>query len=303
MKVLGFMAWRGWLPAFTIAGVGGLTLMAFANFWASFGYALVLFVPFVIGWALGYEIRVRTIFLWVVGILLFAVLIVGAITLDLAGVLCTLILAAIIIAPALAGVFVGQVSRIIIERRRRRGQFLSILFFLPPIGALYGEAQLSLSHPIEVVETTRELTAKPEDVWKSLVFYEEITTPPPALARIGLPHPLYTRGTINAVGDRTTCVYDKGYLVKQVTHLERNRLLAFDVIEQVGIEDRSIKLIDGSFALEATDRGTLITLTTRYRPLLAARVFWQPFEHSLTRVLHQHVLDAIEMGGAHASDE
>ena len=69
---------------------------------------------------------------------------------------------------------------------------------------------------------------------------------------------------------------------------------AQDVIEQEGIEDRSIQLVDGSFALRESEGGTVVTLTTRYRPLLQARVFWRPFEQRLTTVLHDHVLDAIE---------
>ena len=126
------------------------------------------------------------------------------------------------------------------------------------------------------------------------MFYEEVTLEPPLFARIGLPHPLRTEGDIGGVGDIKRCVYSSGYLRKKITHYEPGRLLEFDVIEQVGVEDRSADLTRGSFAFEETSDGrTLLTLTTVYRPLLSARAAWRPFERSLAHVLHNHVIDGM----------
>ena len=38
-----------------------------------------------------------------------------------------------------------------------------------------------------------------------------------------------------------------------------------------------------------------VTLSTTYRPLLAARPAWRPFERSLAHILHDHVLDGMEL--------
>jgi hypothetical protein len=145
-----------------------------------------------------------------------------------------------------------------------------------------------------VVRTSRVVALSPQEAWERIVFYEEVPARPPALARIGLPRPLYTEGNAGAAGDLKRCVYSTGYLLKRITIHRPPRRLAFEVIEQHGVEDHSVDLIDGGFELEPVGEGaTRITLETRYRPLLQARLFWRPFEHRLAHVLHNHVLDGI----------
>ena len=79
-----------------------------------------------------------------------------------------------------------------------------------------------------------------QQAWDLLMFYEEVDLEPPLFARIGLPHPLRTEGHIERVGDIKRCVYSSGYLRKRITRYEPGELVAFDVIEQVGVEDRSV---------------------------------------------------------------
>lgn len=124
------------------------------------------------------------------------------------------------------------------------------------------------------------------------MFYEEVGAEPPRLAQIGIPYPLGTEGIVDEVDDTKRCLYEGGHLVKLITDFRPGERFAFDVIEQVGIEDRSVELIDGSFEFEEVAPGrTLVTLTTRYRPLLQARAAWRPFEYAVVHVLHDHVLD------------
>ena len=105
---------------------------------------------------------------------------------------------------------------------------------------------------------------------------------------------------IIGVGDTKTCVYNKGRLVKRITQYRPAEFLEFDVIEQHGIEDRSVRLISGSFRFENAGSGqTRVTLTTAYEPLLTARLAWRPFERQLARSLHEHVLTGIELETRH----
>ena len=73
------------------------------------------------------------------------------------------------------------------------------------------------------------------------------------------------------------CVYDGGRLVKRATAVEPTHRLVFDVIDQVNIEDKSIRLINGCFEFEAVGEGqTGARLSTRYTPKLTPRWLWRP---------------------------
>jgi hypothetical protein len=170
----------------------------------------------------------------------------------------------------------------------------ALVLFVAIAISLYAESQLSPKAAIETVTTTRILELSPRRAWESLVFYEEIGLEPPILTRIGLPYPLRTEGDANVVGGITRCVYSTGYLLKRITTLEPMRKLAFEVVEQHGVEDQSFELIRGSFEFEPAGEGrTQVVLETVYRPLLQARFYWRPFEERLAHVLHEYVLDGM----------
>ena len=51
-----------------------------------------------------------------------------------------------------------------------------------------------------------------------------------------------TEGRVDGPGDTKRCVYESGHLVKRITDYQPGEPFGFDVIEQVGIEDRSAEL-------------------------------------------------------------
>lgn len=71
--------------------------------------------------------------------------------------------------------------------------------------------------------------------------------------------------------------------------------LRFEVIEPVGIEDGSVRLVGGRCEFEEVGPHTRVTLTTTYEPLLSPRFIWRLIEHQTVHVLHQHVLEGMQM--------
>lgn len=273
--------------------LGGLALLAGASQWSSYGWAFVLGIPVTIGFVLGYSTgpgRALQVFFT---IFLVAGLIVGALTLQLAGLLCGTIAACIMIVPTGFGIALGGLAR---HWTGRRPAVATLLLLLAACaGLVYGETLLQEPRPEEEIITSRILEMDAQRAWQVLAFYEEVELEPPLFARIGLPHPLRTEGHVDGVGDVKRCVYSTGFLRKRITRFEPGRKLAFEVIEQVGIEDRSVELLRGSFRFESLGDGrTRVTLKTVYRPLLAARTAWRPFERRLAHVLHAHVIDGME---------
>ena len=277
--------------------LGSFLLLYAAYAWASFGLVLVLLVPFSIGFAVGYSGPVPPLLSGILAVLsLGAVLLLG-VTLGVAGLLCAAVFLAIVMLPLVAGAVLAVASRRFLEknaRRARAAKTLSVLL-LANLGLLYAESLLPRTFEAETIRTVQVLELSAREVWNRFLFYADWEHERPFLLKVGLPRPLFTVGQVSAAGDRKKCVYDKGYLVKEITSYIPARELAFNVIEQVGIEDRSIRLLDGSFRLDPLGPGrTRATLVTRYVPKLQARVFWRPWEKRVTRFLHEHILDGIE---------
>jgi len=273
--------------------VGGIALLAGGDLWDSFGWAFVLGIPITVGFVLGYTTGPRRALVVFFSFFLALTLLLGAVTMQISGVFCGVVAACIMIVPTGIGIALGAHAR---DRTEGRPHVATSIALMMACSALvYGEAQIQERRPEEEITTTRILAMDPERAWQVLTFYEDVDIEPPLYARIGLPHPLRTEGPMRRVGDITRCVYSTGYLRKRITTFEPGHELAFDVVEQVGIEDRSVELVRGSFRFEARGDGrTEVSLTTVYRPLLAARPVWRPFEQRLAHVLHEHVLDGME---------
>jgi hypothetical protein len=145
------------------------------------------------------------------------------------------------------------------------------------------------------VTTTLRLPARPEAVWRCLMFYEDVPAKPWPILRFFLPRPIRSEGDRLSVGSPIRCTYDRGYLVKRITRVEAPRWLGFEVMEQcLGIE-RFARAREGSYELEPAADGTRIALTTIYEGRLWPRSLWARFESYLVHCLHHHILRGMRL--------
>jgi hypothetical protein len=291
-----FMRWRFWVPGFCLAVLTAIAAYAFILWTGQMGYALFLGVSFGMGAILGYMTRVST---WMTLLLtLFAIpcVVLGLLCLDLSGVFCGFTLSLIFIGPALGGAVLGAILRACFPRSswdHRRYYFYSSLLFLP-FGAEIVENFWPVQPEVAEVQTSLTFRASPREAWDSIVFYEQVEHEPPWLLTLALPRPVRAVGSKAAVGDRERCIYQKGYLVKEITRREELRILAFQVIEQHLHFEHDVTLLSGSFALELLDDGqTRVVLTTRYVRHLRPAWFWEPMERTIVHELHGHVLEGM----------
>jgi hypothetical protein len=147
---------------------------------------------------------------------------------------------------------------------------------------------------IDAVETTTDFRAIPEDVWRSMLFYEEVPRRPGSLLKLLLPLPVSTRGEKTRVGATIACNYENGYLEKEITGADAPGSLRFRVrLQRLGIED-SIVTTDGSYEIKPTaDGGSRVALTTRYVGHLRPRWLWRPIERALAHRVHRHILEGM----------
>jgi Polyketide cyclase / dehydrase and lipid transport len=143
------------------------------------------------------------------------------------------------------------------------------------------------------VATRMTMHASPEQVWKRLLFYEQIDRRPPLYLRTLLPVPTRTEGRKSVVGDEAKCVYQSGHLMKRVTVIERGHYYGFDVVDQQLAVGGGVKLRGGDYTLRETAGGTEVTLATRYLGLKRPRWLWQLIEGAVCHLFHRYILRAV----------
>jgi hypothetical protein len=291
-----YSRWVFWLPGLCLAaGAGLLATMLLAYGFGNWGSAVWIGVPVMMGCLLGYRCRARWYAYPLLGIAAFVIVLLGMMSLSLAGVFCGMMLAAIFMGPLLAGAFAGWLLRTILKSSGfSHRDYLPVLGMLsvPVIwGAIEGRPPEVV---VEDVSTQMVFHAPAARAWDAIVFFEEVKNPPPWILRVGLARPLYTRGSARAVGDVKICVYNKGHITKRIRTVEPSRFLGFEVIEQQIGYERDIRLVGGSFAFAPLGtEDTLVTLTTTYRPRLAPRFCWRRGEALAIHTLHRHVLEGM----------
>jgi hypothetical protein len=144
------------------------------------------------------------------------------------------------------------------------------------------------------IATGMTFADSPEDLWARLMFYEQIAQHPPLHLRWLLPRPLRVEGSKSRNGDIVTCVYDTGYLVKRVTHVDKPRRYDFEITEQMLDLGGRVRLTGGSYSLMALPGGgTRVVLTTRYSGGRRPRWLARPIEAVVCHSFHRFMLRAM----------
>ncbi len=295
-----FLCWPLWLPMLIFSTLCGLLVVIpfLLNGYSTTG--LWFGVPIALGSIVGYTGRGGLALKVCLGLAIAASVVLAMFSMNIAGLFCGLILAGIFIVPIVLGIGVGAALGALAQARakekrfRRASKLRSLGFLLIPVIWMVIEGPAAGHGRVETIVTTERVMVAPAEVWDSLMFYEEVEREPPLLLRFGLPVPVRTHGEMMLVGDVKVCEYRKGELKKRITEIRPNELLAFSVVHQrIGFE-KSVRLIDGSFALrEVAPDETELTLTTRYEPLLTPRWVWRPIEKLSAQTLHRHVVGGI----------
>ena len=304
--------WASYLLAGLVVLFGAGVYLTGTDYNHQLGWSLVLGLPICLGAVLGYTSSPRRFRAWqkvFMGILLFCGLVVtvyfisrleifaltdvGVFTF---GMFCLTMMGLVFILPFILGDWLGYVIRRSDERKKRNWKWVKVvIFLLLPFGLDAIERLIPRDEDLASVETQAVFSASQERAWNSIVFYEQIEHEPPFLLRLALPRPVGTTGGKTKVGEISRCVYENGYLVKQITERQEGRLLGFRVTEQKIHFEHDLELREGSFRVEpGPGPGTsLVTLTTTYRRLSYPAFIWQPAEILVLHTLHGHVLEGM----------
>jgi hypothetical protein len=284
-----FLFWRFWLPALMLAVASGVFTFAMLLSFGSTGLATTVATPIMIGAIVGYRCRLRSFLSVLLMIVTFIGLLSALVLLDFAGLLCAVIAFLVTGAPLIVGWLLGFILRSWLKGSTfgQRSYLPVIIMMFLPAGTAIVEAGIGYKPVAESVRTSMSLPMPPAAAWDGLSFYEDLPQERPWLLRWAGPVPVRTA----IRGMTRTCFYEKGYIVKRVTEIKPPRRLAFVITEQRLGEENVVRIMGGSFEFEPRgDQHTEVTLTTRYLSNLRPRFCWRPFEHFVTRSVHEHVL-------------
>lgn len=150
------------------------------------------------------------------------------------------------------------------------------------------------SRQVVSVVTRMSFSARPQEVWNGLMFYEQIGKHPPWLLRLLLPVPVRTEGRKSEVGDEVKCHYVDGHLLKRVTQVTARRNYVFEIVDQNLKVGCGIRLLGGDYSLrELPDARTEVTLKTRYASPHRPRWLWERMEAAACHLFHRHILSAM----------
>jgi len=153
-----------------------------------------------------------------------------------------------------------------------------------------GESMTDIAQPVSVV-TRMTFAAPPAQVWKGLLFYEELGGRPPLHLRLLLPVPVRTVGKVSDLGDEATCLYENGHLLKRITRIEQDDLYEFEVAEQALSVGGGMRLSGGRYTLRGLPDGpTEVSVETRYLSGKWPRWFWTPLEKMVCHWFHRYLL-------------
>ncbi|MEK6233795.1 MAG: hypothetical protein N2C14_03700 [Planctomycetales bacterium] len=292
-----FLRWQFWFPGFCLSTVVGVMIYALLKSASQeMGVAMFLAVPVSFGAILGYATDTRIWWALFLGITGVAGVAFTLIAMNVAGLFCGLTLGLFFLGPAMFGVVLGWLLRFTLKGSTwTQRPFLPIvLFILFPCGLQVVESCVGHAPTVATVQTSADFDVRADAAWNSIQFYEEVEHEPTWLLRWALPRPLRVEGAKEKVGDVARCVYDRGFLTKQITEADPGRLLRFDVIEQKVHFEHDVKLLDGSFEITPLPGGrSRVTLSTRYRRMIHPRWLWEPCEREVIHSLHAHVLQGM----------
>lgn len=289
-----------WLPGFFLAFLSGVTAYAICIQSGSLGWALFVAVPLSAGAIGGYACRVGGAMKVMLGLILVPALVLGIVSVNVAGFFCGGMLGGIFLGPMLVGLGIGSLTRTALKNSAWSQRYFLplIIFILFPYAAQIIECSVPRATEHAIVDTHLHVHATADEAWNAVMFYEEVEHDPPLLLHMALPKPVRSVGNKQHVGQTVNCIYDRGHLKKRISEVVPGKRLAFEVIEQKLHFERDVTLKSGSFTIEPVDEhnesaGVYVRLQTTYERHLRPTSIWKPIEEVVVHSLHEHVLEGM----------
>jgi hypothetical protein len=293
----------------------GLAILLIAVFGLeSYGLALFMGAPFVVGLATAFLLRRRypaTVRETMEVVTMTIVLLAGSTFLvGFEGAGCLVMAAPLALVIALMGGLVGRFLAASGESASHGALLIAILF--PGAASLEGGSRPSL---LREVTSSVVIDAHPDVVWNHVVAFSPIPEPKSILFRFGIAYPTHAEIRGSGVGAIRYCYFSTGAFVEPITAWEPGRKLSFDVIEnprplaEFTLWNVAPPHLDGYLVskagefrlIELADGRTRLEGSTWYEQRLRPEGYWTVFSDFIIGRIHARVLDHIKAEATLAS--
>lgn len=296
------------VPVLAGAAVG-LAMMWLSVAWMdSYGLALFMGTPYVIGLTTGYLLSrghpATTGQTHGTVLLTLAVLAAGAFVVGFEGAICLLMVAPLGIVVALMG---GVTGRFLARRSEAplRGAVL-VAVMLPGSAALEAGQHAAT---LREVRSSVVIDAPADAVWNEVIAFSPIPEPRALPFRLGLAYPTHARIEGEGVGAVRYCMFSTGAFVEPITAWEPGRRLSFDVaaspppLRELSLWDAAPPHLEGylvpragEFRLIPLEGGrTRLEGSTWYEQRLRPEGYWVLFSDPVISMIHERVLEHIRV--------
>jgi hypothetical protein len=204
----------------------------------------------------------------------------------------------------------GALGGFLVHAFRRRSEWAraASTFAILPLVTLGFD--VSAKAPLYQVQTSIEIAASPDRVWKNVISFRDLPSPSEWYFHTGLAYPVRTRIDGSGVGGVRYCEFSTGPMVEPIRIWEEARVLQFDVISNPEPltewtlygkpHPRHLNgyLIAkrGQFRLTPLPGGrTLLEGTSWYQHGLGPAPYWHVWSDAIIHRIHLRVLQHIKM--------
>jgi hypothetical protein len=164
--------------------------------------------------------------------------------------------------------------------------------------------------PVREVYSEIEVDATPDEVWRHVVSFSDITTPPAWYFRAGLSYPVRARIEGTGLGAVRYCEFSTGAFVEPITAWDAPTRLAFDVVTQppplrewspyrnvyAPHLDGFFHTTKGEFRLTELPGGrTRLEGRTWYSVRMQPQIYWTVISDAIVHGIHDRVLRHIKV--------
>ena len=223
------------------------------------------------------------------------------------GVVCLVMSLPLALVVVLLGAYCGARSGRRLGHPPMATPVYSVVILLPLV--LLAESSAHLQAPLYRVESAIVVQASPEQVWRNVVAFSDITERPEWYFRAGIAYPLRARIRGNGVGAVRHCQFTTGTFVEPIDVWNEPALLRFRVTANPApmAELSPYANVDpphlhgflvseqGQFELRPLSGGrTLLVGTTWYRHHLWPAAYWRLWSDAIIHRIHLRVLRHIK---------
>ena len=291
------------------AFLGAVTMWFNTNLLQNYGMSLFFGSPLVMGLCLGFILNRRAPlgFAKTSGYVVFTALLIHLLLLVFAleGFICLAMSFPFAAGIAVIGASLGTA----IARFGKTSSLSPVVLILAlPVMPLVESQTLSPTHR-DVVLSTIEIAAPPEQVWPNVVKFSDLPPSQDWLFQLGVAHPLRARIDGEGVGAIRHCEFSTGAFVEPITAWEEPHRLAFDVryqpqpMKELSIYDRVdaphlngyFRSVRGEFRLIPLENGhTRLEGRTWYEMDMQPGWYWQIYGRWFIHKIHLRVLSHIK---------